>query len=498
MRALALLIGNAAYSKRKKLFNAANDATDFSNALSKIGFVVKPVIDAGIDEMDAEVASFRAELDNYDIGLFFYAGHGFQHNGENFLTATDTLFTAESIIRGSLNLRVVLDAMEDAKNAMNIIILDCCREDLAILGKKRSLSTEAMAPIFAPKGTIIAYSTSPGQTADDGLKTDRNGVYTRALLAHVVNQGISIEDFFKNVRNSVSLFTNEEQITWEHTSLTAPFILNSGSYIQASSSKYATFAVADAQYDGGGDSKLTSIIEDLKSHNFYDQGPAVRRFKQMTGASLDSDLLFIIGRNILQAAVGGEFESIKFIENLESRVLPFQKKNGNPVLEGIVFEMYFDQNGLFREDRKGLIYLSYVDAIKADKRFAKSFDFIRDELMPFKPKLFFIPTADETGKSIDVFLEKMEYKLSWREDDERIEIVYIVKSISFEGQIIMKDGEKDQSRFIHREDLTFSRFKLKVAELLGIPPKSLVVHTNIHLTDEDPVQFQWGVKLRKL
>jgi len=498
MRALALLIGNAAYTKRKKLNNAANDASDFSVALNKLGFVVKPVINADINEIDVAVASFSAELDNYDVGLFFYAGHGFQHNGENYLTATDTIFKPESVIRGSLNLKVVIEAMDDARNPTNIIILDCCREDLAILGKKRGMSSESLAPIFAPKGTIIAYSTSPGQTADDGLKTDRNGVYTRALLAHIAISGLSIEDFFKNVRNSVFIFTNEEQITWEHTSLTAPFILNSGNYIHASTVKYATFAVADARYDGSGDSKLAGIITDLKSHDYYTQGPAVRRFKHMDGAELDSDLMFIIGRNILQAAVGGEYEAIKFIENLASRVLPFQKDDGNPVLEGIVFEMYFDQNGIFREDRKGLIYLSNVVALNEDKRFKKSFDFIRDELMPFKPQLFFIPTSEETGKSIDVLLEEKEYKISWKDDDDETEIVYIVKSISFEGKIIMTDGKKEEGRFHHREDLTFSRFKLKVAELLGIPPGRLVVHTNYELKDNDPIQFQWGVKLRKL
>ena len=496
MRALALLIGNAAYAKPNDLNNAANDARDFGVALNKLGFVVKAYQDSTILEMDEAVTEFGNELENFDIGLFFYAGHGFQDGGENYLTAVDTVFHPTSAKRTSLDLRQVLGYMERVENTMNIIILDACREGIESFGKRRGLSTESLAPVFAPRGTIIAFSTSPGQSSSDGKATDGNGVYTRALLAHIMTENLTIEEFFKRVRNSVYQFTDETQITWEHTSLTSNFTFNTGQFTQASTGKYAQFAIADGQYDGQGDEKLSQIIHELKIRNYYEQGPALRRFLREDVSKADPNLLFIIGRSILSAAEGSEYQAKDFIENLSSKALNYQTTKGNPLLEGILFEIYFTKDGLLREDKK-TTFLDQIMALKNDRRFKKSFDFITNELKPFEKQLFYIPTESETGKSVDIFLEEIKYKNSWKDEDEDLETLYRVKNITYEGRGIIKEDE-ESSRFRHHEELTFLRFKSKMAELLGIPLKSLVVHTNIPLKNDDPIQFTWGIKLRRM
>lgn len=496
MRALALLIGNAAYPKPHDLNNASNDARDLSNALTSLGFVSKSVLDATINEMDTAIDEFCNDLSNFEVGLFFYAGHGFQEAGENYLTAVDTTFTTMSAKRGSMELGHILRYMERAKNKMNIIILDACRDELENLGRRRGVESHSLAPVFAPRGTIIAFSTSPGQTARDGLATDGNGVYTRALLNHISTEKIGIEEFFKRVCNTVYSATNEEQITWEHTSLTSNFEFNSGLVTHASAGKYASFAIADAQYNNSGEPVLAGIIEDLKSRNWYDQRPAIRRLSQINPATADPNLLFILGRNILQSAEGTEKDAKRFMDNLKNRLMPFQTVNGNPVLEGIMFEMYFNKNGLLRDEQKGVDFMDDVMGLKDDPHFSKSFEFINEELKRFKDKLYYTPEDSETAKSIDVFLEEREYKSPWSDDENEMEIDYLVKSISINGQTAMTDEKVDGIR-MHHEELTFARFKRKVAELLGIPPKKLIVNSNIQMKEDSPIRFLWDAKLRR-
>jgi uncharacterized caspase-like protein len=145
-----------------------------------------------------------------------------QIEGENYLTAVDSDFGNETDAKhSSLSLNRVIETMEKSGAATKIIILDACRDNPFEFAWHRSAATRGLAPVYAPRGTIIAYATSPGQVALEGK--DRNGRYTAALLKHIDVPDLSLEAMFKRVRNTLNGTTKGKQISWEHTSLAGEF-----------------------------------------------------------------------------------------------------------------------------------------------------------------------------------------------------------------------------------------------------------------------------------
>ncbi len=221
----ALVIGNAAYTDAGKLKNPTNDAEDVATRLEAFGFSVIKKTDCTHKDMDRALKTFKNSLEGNDIGLFFFAGHGMQIDGENYLAAIDTDVSGEIEAKhSSLPLNRVIETMEKARTSTNIIVLDACRDNPYERAWNRSAATRGLAPVYAPKGTLIAYATSPGQVAKDG--SGRNGAYTSALLQHINTPDCSIENMFKRVRNSLSAATKQKQISWEHTSLSGEFFFN--------------------------------------------------------------------------------------------------------------------------------------------------------------------------------------------------------------------------------------------------------------------------------
>ena len=218
MKRAALVIGNAAYSDQP-LTNPGNDAEDMAGTLRKYGFVVHKAVDSTCLEMERALKDFRAELYDADVGLFFFAGHGVQVEGSNYLIALDTDMSSELDAKHtSLKLDKVIDVMEKANTSTSIIILDACRDNPWERRWHRSAAVQGLASVYAPRGTLIAFATSPGQIAGDG-KGRRNGSYTEALLQHIGTADCAIESMFKRVRNTLSAATNGKQVSWEHTSL---------------------------------------------------------------------------------------------------------------------------------------------------------------------------------------------------------------------------------------------------------------------------------------
>ncbi len=221
----ALVIGNAAYEDVDALKNPVNDAEDVGRKLETCGFSVIQEMDSSHADMDRALKRFQRVLKDSDVGLFFFAGHGMQIDGENYLAAVDTDATDEITAKhSSLALNRVIEVMEKSGCSTGIIILDACRNNPFERAWTRSIKVRGLAPVYAPRGTLIAYATSPGQTASDGK--GRNGTYTAALLQHLTTPDCSIEAMFKRVRNTLSATTKGRQISWEHTSLAGEFFFN--------------------------------------------------------------------------------------------------------------------------------------------------------------------------------------------------------------------------------------------------------------------------------
>lgn len=198
----ALLIGNAAYSIGP-LDNPANDANDFARVLREIGFEVKVLTDQSKEAMTQAARDFGARLTNNDgIGLFFFAGHGVQVDGENYLLPVGVPIRNEADVKqNAMPANILLRYMEDSKNRVNVVVLDACRNNPFV--KTRSLKSRGLAPMDAPSGSLIAFSTAPGTEALDG--TGRNGLYTKHLMANAKVPGMTIEQVFKRTREAVEV-----------------------------------------------------------------------------------------------------------------------------------------------------------------------------------------------------------------------------------------------------------------------------------------------------
>ncbi|MEW6265758.1 MAG: caspase family protein [Thermodesulfobacteriota bacterium] len=217
---VALVIGNAAY-RTSPLTNPANDAEDMATALNRIGFTVIKRLNVDRPKMMAAVREFGDKIKRGGVGLFFYAGHGLQVDGENYLVPVDADVQRKYDVDVTcLKASYVLGAMEEAGNRLNIIILDACRDN-PFRGFRST--NRGLAQMNAPVGSILAYATAPGSVASDG--TDRNGLYTAKLLKHLTTTNLSLLELFMNVRKEVKLASQDKQIPWETHSLTESYYL---------------------------------------------------------------------------------------------------------------------------------------------------------------------------------------------------------------------------------------------------------------------------------
>ncbi|MEM1137427.1 MAG: caspase family protein [Bacteroidota bacterium] len=219
---LALVVGNASYQNAVPLGNPVNDARSIAKALQNLGFEVIKVENASLSEMKRKVDDFGLKLKNYDVGLFYYAGHGIQSRGNNFLVPIEAnLMTERQVEYDCIRADRVLSFMEDAQSKVNIVILDACRNNPFERSWSRSTAGNGLAFMNAPSGSLIAYATSPGSTASDG--TGFNGLYTEALLKELNSSDLTILQMFQRVRARVVEQSSGKQIPWESTSLTGDF-----------------------------------------------------------------------------------------------------------------------------------------------------------------------------------------------------------------------------------------------------------------------------------
>jgi hypothetical protein len=220
---VALVIGNSNYSM-SPLVNPVNDARAMSEVLRKLGFDVVTLLDASYPDMVKEVRRFGdRSRGGGGVALFYFAGHGIQMGGINYLIPVGADIRKEHEVKyNTLNMNQVLDEMELSNNRVNIVVLDACRNN-PFARSFRSIS-KGLAHIDAPSGTLITFATAPGSVASDG--TGSNGLYTEEILKYIQEPGVPVEQMFKWVRGGVIKHTSGEQVPWESSSLVGDFYFN--------------------------------------------------------------------------------------------------------------------------------------------------------------------------------------------------------------------------------------------------------------------------------
>ncbi len=223
---VALVIGNGDYAIAR-LVNPKSDAELMARTLKSVGFDVIKHTDANMQTIRQAFTEFARRLRQPDaVGVFYYAGHGVQVGGQNYLIPIGADITAEGeVALQAINLSELLASMRGAASRINIAILDACRNN-PYESHVRSIA-RGLAPVSAPAGTLISYATAPGEVALDG--TDGHSPFTAALAQSIPIAGLAVEEVFKHTRETVLAATQNRQTPWEHSSLVGNFIFKAKS-----------------------------------------------------------------------------------------------------------------------------------------------------------------------------------------------------------------------------------------------------------------------------
>ena len=208
---VALLIGNGTYGNPDlDLRNPANDASGLGAALEGLGFSIRVLLNADRTAFEASLAEFEAEAAGADVALVFFAGHGVQIRGENYLLAADfTDLTLDEVAGKGVPLTDIREVFDRIKPALGIVVLDACRNNPFV---ETGQAAQGLARSQGGTGTLIAYATDPGNVAYDG--TGGNSFFTEALIGHVADPGVEVRLMFGRVRQQVALVTGGAQVPW--------------------------------------------------------------------------------------------------------------------------------------------------------------------------------------------------------------------------------------------------------------------------------------------
>ncbi len=424
MKTLAIIIGNNKYHESAELENAVNDAKSIQQVFERLGYDVICKLDCTVDDYAGLLNEFESKIKDYDASIFYYAGHGFELDGENYLPAVDcqippaNKYVAEKY---SIRLSELLDIYRSYGNKVNIVIIDACRRTFDRGGNI------ALAPMFAPKGTLLAFSTSPNEGASD-KGFDGNSIYTGALLRYLGREHLSVEVLFKKVRKTVYALSEGRITTWEHTSLINDFFFfNTGQLVHSVDIPYSDLVVKDIDYAEATD--FGTLIADVKSYNWYVQNPSIQALLKIPTNQLDSNQQFILGRNLLQAAEGSAAEAYNFMERIGTNIVKYSHDGENHVLNGILFEIYFNAYGEFRKSNTKKHFIEEILALRKNPSFNSSFGFISNLLLSTNSELVYIPKSEDEHIDIDVVASE-DISQDFLGHDESVQII---SQITFNG-----------------------------------------------------------------
>jgi hypothetical protein len=458
MKKIALIIGNATYPG-SILTNPVNDAVAINKQFRSLGIDTFQHSNLTRIQFYDALKDFNSRLDNYEVGIFFFAGHGMQIEGENYLCAIDTDFSDENFAKhSSIPLNLILDMVKKSKLYTKIFILDACRTN-PYERNFRSGYQRGLAPIYAPLGTIIAFATSPGEMASDGDST--NGAFTYSLLQHINQQDLKIEEMFKQTRNTLYAITNSKQLSWEHTSLMGDFYFSTSQLTGSYTSTYDKTAISDGNFDLSGDSQIINIIKKLRSYNWYVQNPAFALIRQEVLARGNINEIFVLGRNIYQAACGNSGEAGNYLSNLKSNLSIFNDEIRFHLMNGIIFEIYFNSIGKLR-DRLKFDYIQNTIPLLKNDSFMPNAHFLKSKLDEYDFRVLY----DVTGRSNTMFnfiLESITRE------------VYKVKEIQRDSKNVFFDSYgKDEYKSNDLEIiLDREKIQIEIAQKIGAPISSV-------------------------
>lgn len=468
MKTLAVVIGNDEYHGSAKLEFAVKDAKAVADVFTRLGYEVIHKSNTSVDDCIEILREMKSKIKDFDATIFFFAGHGFQFNGENYLTSIECQIPPSdeyNCKRNSILLSELLDIYKQNPDKINIVIIDACRKNFG-----RGMDN-VFAPVQAPKGTLVAFSTSPEESAKDGGYQDHS-IYTGSLLQYIGRERLSVEELFKKVRRTVFNLSDGKQTPWEHTSLIGDFYFNTGQLIHAVNIPYNDSVVKDVNFKAGSD-EFSGLIAELKSYDWYRQNPAIDKLLRIKPDKLDNNQQFILGRNLLQTANGDARSACNFFDNLSENIKKYSQDGINHLLNGILYEIYFNSYGEFRSGNFKINMLETIMVLRKDPLLENSFEFISKILEPFKEdQLFWLPTKSDDIIDVDVTASQIKNK------------DFLDRPVTFDEISQIMVGTKSILKEIRRYGIFEQDEKAlqkSVAHLLAAPEELVKINSNIHL-----------------
>ena len=284
---VALVIGNAAYVHAGKLANPKNDATDMAANLKALGFEVILGTDLDKRGLDGKVRDFARALETSDAGVFFYAGHGLQVGGQNYIIPIDAKLESERDLDfETVRLDFVLRQMElNRDQKTNIVFLDACRDNPLARNLARSMGTRStsighgLAQVDAGVGTFVAFSTQPGNVALDG--SGRNSPFASALTKRIKEPGRNLNAIMIDVRRDVLAATSGKQVPWDHSALTGDFFFDLANAATAAPKK-APSAASSGEDAAAMKERIKKLEDELKRSADSTQSAELQRLKDQS------------------------------------------------------------------------------------------------------------------------------------------------------------------------------------------------------------------------
>lgn len=449
LKKLALCIGNDAYKILPQLSCCIADATAIEGQLKALGFDTILKTNLNREEMADTIFNFVEQLDRYDVALLYYAGHGFQADSDNILAPIDlnTNNRPAAVRLSAFPLSELMNQLNRFPEQTKIVIMDACRETLGYRG-----SFQDFAPVSAPQGSVIAFATSPGQSSKENSSTG-HGRYTEALLQYMSLPRVPVETVFKKVREALVAGTGGSQIPWEHTSLIGEFYFNPDTIYDGIS--YSWEAKSDSKFRFLPNSEVKAIVEGLKTYNWPQQESAIDKLTSIDFSKASSNELFVLGRNIYQAACGSSFACQRFINRFgASKRIPDQAKLH--ILNGLAYEIYYDSHNKLRTKYKSSCLASIINYLEQPEFYA-SREFIASHLCKIEDRPIYIPGQNE----------RMYFMVQGQQTDEG----YRIDDVIYQGRSVFynNDGSKPVDRQGYKAEERCFAFEQSVIACVAAP-----------------------------
>lgn len=478
-RYIALVIGNGQYdsSYYGNLTNPTNDADAMGTVLHKLKCTVLVKKNLTYSEYGIAFDEFTQEISKQkaDAAIVYFAGHGLNIDATDYLIMKDTpaFKTGESRTKkGSVAINDICQELNAIGDQLNILIIDACRDTpnqlvRGLISNPENSLLGMKLTNHLPFQTFIAYSTSIGKSASDGNAADRHSPYTKTLLENIEEENLPIESLFKRVRNSVYRGFDNPQLPWEYSCLTEEFCFNYGQLNPYFDKPYTESAYNDGTYVSL-NSNVNEIISGLKSYTWDTQNVAVNKLRRIYKIITDKNDLFVIGRNLLQAAQGGAFDCQKEISYANLRKYIWQGENH--VLNGILYEMYFDKSNQFRNAVKGKNILDDIANILLYPEFKNAGKFIQTSLTEFKDRLYYIPG------SLDKCIVSVKLDSSYLNMFD--ETVWLINSIQIKGKELL-------NQIPFKRELNVNELRSYIQQATAVPSLYLQIRYSESINQDD-------------